>query len=75
MRTSHIFALAIGLVALSGCNQSPREESAETVEANADARAENIEEAAENQADLVRNLGEESADAVRNGAGAENVSE
>ncbi len=83
MRITNIVVLAAGLAVLSACNQSPREETAENVEANAEAMAENIEEAAdtapnevveanlENQADVVRNLGEESADAVRNGAGAE----
>lgn len=83
MRTPHIALLAAGFVAMSACSQSPREEAAENVEANADAMAENIEDAAEtapneavaenleNEADLVRDLGENSADAVRNGAGAE----
>ncbi|MBA3526458.1 MAG: hypothetical protein M3438_04020 [Pseudomonadota bacterium] len=83
MRIPHILGLAAAFVALSACSESPREEAAENVEANADARAENLEEAAdaapteaveanlENQADLVRNLGEESAEAVREGAGAE----
>ena len=83
MRTAHIVGLAAALAAVSACSESPREETAENVEANADAMAENIEDAAdaapseaaeanlENQADLVRNLGDESANAVRNGAGAE----
>jgi len=88
MRISHIVGLAAGSIALAACNQSPREETAENVEANAEAMAENLEDAAdaapnegveanlENQADVVRDLGEESADAVRNGAGADtNIAE
>lgn len=83
MRLAHRLTLLAGVLALAACNQSGRDETAETVEENAEARAENIEEAAEdapneaveanleNRADLVRNLGEESADAVRNGAGSE----
>lgn len=50
MRTPHIALLAAGLVVLSACSQSPREEAAENVEANADAMAENIEDAAGNGA-------------------------
>ncbi len=61
---------AFGVFALSACNQSPREEAAENVEANFDMQAENLEAAADNsgteagadtlqnQADALRNEGE-----------------
>jgi hypothetical protein len=83
MKALHVLSLTVGLIALSACRESPREEAAENVEANADAIAENLEDAAdaapneeveanlENEADQIRNLAEESANAVENGAGAE----
>lgn len=45
-----IFALSAvaGLVALSACNSSPREQAADNIEANAEAVADNLDEAADN---------------------------
>ncbi|TGX52652.1 hypothetical protein E5A73_13465 [Sphingomonas gei] len=45
-----IFALSAvaGLVALSACNSSPREQAADNIEANAEAVADNFDAAADN---------------------------
>jgi hypothetical protein len=53
-------SIAIGLGALAACNQSPQEQKADNIEANA-----------ENTADAVRNEGEQDADAVRNSGDAD----
>ena len=57
MKTTTIFAIALGLGSLAACNKSPQEQTADKIEANAD-----------NTADMVRNQGENKADAVRNSA-------
>jgi hypothetical protein len=76
-------AVAAGLTALSACNQSPQEQAADNIEANAENIADNLEEAAdntamestednlENAADATREAGENAADEVRNGADAD----
>jgi hypothetical protein len=68
---------AVGLFALSACNQSPREQAADSIEANAEMQADNLEEAAddattesredalENQADATREAGENAAKDMR----------
>lgn len=74
-----IFALTAvaGLVALSACNSSPREQAADNIEANADAVADNYEAAADNatteagehaldnKADAVRATGDNQAEDMR----------
>ena len=60
MKILTTLGLAVGLAALSACNQSPRENAADNIEANA-----------ENTADQVRNGGDQNADAVRNSADAD----
>ena len=73
--------VAAGLAALAACNNNtPQEQAADNIEANAEARADNLEEMAdnatsearedslENQADRVREQGEEKADATRSSA-------
>ena len=72
--------VAAGLCALAACNNSPQEQKADNIEANAEATADNLEEAAdnattdaredalENQASQVREQGEEKADATRGSA-------
>jgi len=74
-----IFALgaAIGLVALSACNSSPREQAADNIEANAEMKADNLEDMAdnatttaaennlENKADVTRNVGDMQAKDMR----------
>ena len=71
-------SVALGLGALAACQESPREEQAENIEANADnaaeafeAAADNmsnevVEEALENQAEGLREGGENIAAEVRN---------
>ncbi|MCD2324823.1 hypothetical protein LQ953_12440 [Sphingomonas sp. IC-56] len=74
-----IFAVAalVGSLALSACNNSPREQAADNIEANAEAAAENLEAAADNaagtgaessldnQADAVRAMGDNQAEDMR----------
>jgi len=83
VRKTTLLALAIGIGSLAACNQSPQEQKADNIEANAENTADNLEEAAdnstteageaslENQADATRKAGEEKADATRNGADAD----
>ena len=65
------FAVALGAAALAACNQSPQEQAADNIEANAENVADTIEANAENAADTVRAEGENAADATRNGADAD----
>ena len=71
-----VFALsvAVGLMSLSACNNTPREQAADNIEANAEAVADNLEEAAdnvtseanlENAAEAVRATGENQAEDMR----------
>lgn len=77
MKITTTLAVAIGLAALSACNQGPKEEAADNIEANADMVAENIEANADvaadsltANADIAANAtvaaGDNAADAVRN---------
>ena len=70
-------AIALGLAGLSACNNTPREQKADNIEANAEATADNLDVAADNatttageaaldnQAAAVRNEGEAKAKDVR----------
>ena len=74
-----VFALGVaaGLMSLSACNNTPREQAADNIEANAEAAADNLEEAAdnvtseaaeanlENAAEAVRATGENQAEDMR----------
>ena len=82
MKTTTVLAIALGIGALAACKQSPQENVADNIEANAENTADtieantsnasdNIQAAGENAADAVRNQGEQKADAVRNGADAD----
>ena len=83
MKIISTVAMSFALCALAACNQSPQEEAADNIEANAEMTADNLEEAAdnapteagedalENQADATRAEGEEAADANRTGADAD----
>lgn len=83
MKTTTILAIALGVGALSACNQSPQEQAADNIEANAEATADAIEANtddvpgmttdanADATADQVRAEGEAAADAVRDGADAD----
>ncbi len=74
MKTVVTIAAAVGLCALSACNQSPAENAAENIEANAEMQADNLEEAAdnatteggesalENQADATREAADNAAE-------------
>lgn len=77
MKKTFVFGAVVGLAALSACNNSPREQAADNIEANAESVADNLEEAAdnaatpaaadalENQADAVRNVGDAKAEDMR----------
>ena len=78
-KISAAFAVAVGVLALSACNQSPQEQAADNIEANAENTAdiiesntenasEAVEENGQNAAEAVRAEGENAADAVREGA-------
>ena len=83
MKITTTLAVAVGLAALAACNQSPTEQAADNIEANAEMNADNLEDAAdatenealesnlENAADATREAGEENADATRTGADAD----
>lgn len=74
-----VFALGAvaGLLSLAACNNSPREQAADNIEANAEAVADNLEDAAdsvsneaveanlENAAEAVRATGENQAEDMR----------
>lgn len=76
MKKLSILALA-SLAALSACNNTPREQTADNIEANSEAVADNLEDAAddattangeamlENKADAVRATGQNQAEDVR----------
>jgi hypothetical protein len=77
MKTTTVLAIALGLGSLAACNKSPKEQTADNIEANAenvadnieataDNTAENVQANADNAADAVRNAGDNTADAVRN---------
>lgn len=77
MKKVFAVAAAAGLIALSACNTSPREQAADNIEANAEAAAENLEAAADNattpgaesaldnQADATRAMGDNMAEDLR----------
>ena len=66
MKKMFVLAIATGLVSLSACNSSPREQAADNIEANADAVADNLEDAADNATTSAAENGlENKADAVR----------
>ncbi|SEM76824.1 hypothetical protein SAMN05192583_1162 [Sphingomonas gellani] len=77
MKKISVLGAAIGLMALSACNSSPREQAADNIEANADSVADNLEDAADNasttaakdslnnEADAVRNEGDLKAKDMR----------
>lgn len=77
MKKLFVLGVAAGLASLAACNSSPREQTADNVEANAEAMADNLEDAAdnagteagedalENQAEAVRATGQNQADDVR----------
>ena len=78
MKITTALAIALGVTALTACNNTPKEQAADNIEANAENSADMIEENgdameanADNSADAVRVEGEANADAVREGADAD----
>ena len=82
MKVTTIFAIALGAAALTACNNTPAEEAADNIEANAEATADTIEANADDAADAmeanadaaadqVRAEGENAADATRDGMDAD----
>ena len=83
MKTTTVLAIALGVGALSACNNSAQEQAADNIEANAEMTADAIEANADDvpgvttdanadaTADAVRAEGEQAADAVREGADAD----
>ena len=66
MKKVFAFGLAAGLMSLTACNSSPREQAADNIEANTEAVADNLEDAADNvSSDAAEANLENAADAVR----------
>jgi uncharacterized lipoprotein NlpE involved in copper resistance len=77
MKKMLVLTAAAALVALAGCNNSPREQAADNIEANAEAVADNYdaaadnattpaaEDALDNKADATRELGDRKAEDMR----------
>ncbi|MEO7602133.1 MAG: hypothetical protein ABIS39_02555 [Sphingomicrobium sp.] len=65
MKTITVLAVALGLGSLAACNQSPTEEAADNIEANAEATADVIEENTDAAADAMAANGQAAADEVR----------
>ena len=77
MKKIFVLGMAAGLVSLTACNNTAREQAADNIEANTEAVADNLEDAAdnagttaaesslENRADAVRATGENQAKDMR----------
>lgn len=77
MKKTLVIAMAAGLASLTACNNTPREQAADNIEANSEATADNLEDMAddvsngatadalENQADAVRDNGQAKAEDMR----------
>ena len=77
MKKTLVIAMAAGLASLTACNNTPREQAADNIEANSEAVADNLEDAAdnagttaaenrlENKADAVRATGQNQAEDMR----------
>lgn len=76
MKKLYTTAVAIGVLSLGACNNTPREQAADNIEANAEAMADNMEDTADamsgnaadamnNTADQVRATGENQAEDMR----------
>ena len=65
MKLTHTFAIALAVGALAACNQSPTEQAADNIEANAEMQADNLEEVADNAStEATEDSLENQADAV-----------
>lgn len=76
MKKMFALGIAAGLASLSACHSTPREQTADNIEANSEAVADNLEDAAdnstgagaaalENRADAVRATGQNQAEDMR----------
>ena len=66
MKKIYALSIAAGLMSLTACNSSPREQAADDIEANSEAIADNLEDAADNApSDVAEGNLENAADAVR----------
>lgn len=66
MKKMFVLAMTAGLVSLSACHSTPREQAADNIEANSEAVADNLEDAADNAGtSMGQNALENQADAVR----------
>ncbi|RYY26612.1 MAG: hypothetical protein EOP62_09190 [Sphingomonadales bacterium] len=77
MKKMFVLSAAIGLVSLSACNNTPREQAAENIEATSEMKADNIddmaanattpaaEDALRNQAAATREMGDKKAEDMR----------
>lgn len=77
MKKTFALSIAAGLLSLTACNTTPREQAADNIESNTEAVADNLEDAAdnagteagsaalENQADAVRATGQNQAEDMR----------
>lgn len=77
MKKLFVLAAATGLMSLAACNNTPREQAADNIEANAEAVADNLddqadaantsvaEDAIDNQASAVRAEGDNKAEDMR----------
>ena len=77
MKKTFAAVAAVSLIALSACNNTPREQAADNIEANAEMTADNLEDMAgntsntameaglQNQADSTRAMGDNMADDMR----------
>lgn len=77
MKKMFVLSAAASLIALSACNNTPREQAAENIEANAEMKADNFddmaanattdasEDALRNKAAATREMGDKKAEDVR----------
>jgi hypothetical protein len=73
MKLTTTLAVAVGLAALAACRQTPQENAAENIEANAENVAENIEANAANLSENIQANAENAAENVQ--ANAENAAD
>jgi hypothetical protein len=65
MKKTVVLGTAFGLLALSACHSSPREQAADNIEANAESSADNLEDMASNANGPVADNLQNAADATR----------
>ena len=70
MKTTTVLAIALGLGSLAACNKTPKEQTADNIEANAntEAAADNMTASTDNAADAMKESAENKADAMKDAA-------